>query len=49
MILASRNKPVRIKFTNQLGNSGTPQGDLFIPVDTTLMGAGMGPLGRVRP
>ena len=29
-----------------LGNAGTPQGDLFIPVDTTLMGAGKGPNGQ---
>jgi hypothetical protein len=36
-------KPVRVKFTNQLG-IGTA-GNLFVPVDTTLMGAGMGPGG----
>jgi FtsP/CotA-like multicopper oxidase with cupredoxin domain len=34
-------KPVRIKFYNLLP-TGTG-GDLFIPVDTTVMGAGMGP------
>lgn len=44
-IIAQRNKPVRIKFTNQLGLSTTPQGQLPIPVDTTLMGAGKGPDG----
>ncbi len=45
VIIAQRDKPVRIKFTNQWGVSGTPQGDLFLPVDGTLMGAGMGPDG----
>lgn len=39
MIIAERDKPVRIKFYNLLptGNGG----DLFLPVDTTVMGAGM--------
>lgn len=39
MISAERDKPVRIKFYNLLptGNGG----DLFLPVDTTVMGAGM--------
>jgi len=43
VIVARRDVPVRIKFTNRLpvGEAG----DLFIPVDTTVMGAGMGPLG----
>ena len=44
VIIAQRDKPVRIKFTNQLG-SGTA-GNLSIPVDPTLMGAGKGPLGQ---
>ncbi|MFA5866427.1 MAG: hypothetical protein WC891_00470 [Actinomycetota bacterium] len=39
-IVAQRDKPVRVKFTNSLP-TGTG-GDLFIPVDTTVMGAGMG-------
>jgi FtsP/CotA-like multicopper oxidase with cupredoxin domain len=40
-IVASKNRPVRVKFTNCLAaGSG---GDLFIPVDTTYMGAGGGP------
>ncbi|MBT0666115.1 chitobiase/beta-hexosaminidase C-terminal domain-containing protein [Geobacter pelophilus] len=41
LIIASKDKPVRVKFTNMLptGNAGK----LFIPVDTTLMGAGPGP------
>jgi len=42
-IVANRDLPVRIKFYNLLP-TGTA-GDLFIPVDTTVMGAGMGPLG----
>ncbi|MBP1928333.1 FtsP/CotA-like multicopper oxidase with cupredoxin domain [Methanolinea mesophila] len=41
-IIAQSDRPVRIKFTNNLPtNAG---GDLFLPVDFTLMGAGMGPL-----
>ncbi len=43
MIIASKNRPVRVKFTNMLA-TGTA-GDLFLPVDTTDMGAGMGPDG----
>jgi FtsP/CotA-like multicopper oxidase with cupredoxin domain/transcriptional regulator CtsR len=43
MIMAKKDRPVRIKFTNKLlTDTG---GDLFLPVDTTVMGAGMGPLG----
>jgi len=40
-IIAERDRPVRVKFTNRLpvGRGG----DLFIPVDTTVMGAGTGP------
>ncbi|HEX5826160.1 MAG TPA: choice-of-anchor D domain-containing protein [Candidatus Limnocylindrales bacterium] len=40
-ILATKDKPVRITFHNLLptGNDG----DLFLPVDSTLMGSGMGP------
>ncbi len=37
--------PVRVKFTNYLPTG--PGGDLFIPTDTTYMGAGMGPGGSV--
>ncbi|OGW34368.1 MAG: hypothetical protein A2X58_02345 [Nitrospirae bacterium GWC2_56_14] len=40
-IVAERDRPVRLKFTNRLP-AGTA-GDLFIPVDTTVMGAGPGP------
>jgi len=41
-VVAQRDKPVRIKFTNKLPTGTT--GDLFLPVDTSVMGAGMGPL-----
>ena len=44
VILATKDRPVRIKFENNLGVS-PGAGDLFIPVDTTVMGAGLGPLG----
>ena len=43
LIVAQRNRPVRILFQNQL--APTPGGQLFIPVDPTLMNAGEGPLG----
>lgn len=47
IIIAQKDRPVRIKFTNKLpAGSG---GDLFLPVDTTVMGAGMGPLGMNTP
>jgi FtsP/CotA-like multicopper oxidase with cupredoxin domain len=39
--VAGNGWPVRIKFFNQLGIDGA--GDLFIPVDPTFMGAGLGP------
>jgi FtsP/CotA-like multicopper oxidase with cupredoxin domain len=46
LIVAKRDVPVRIKFTNNLPiGSG---GDLFIPVDETVMGAGMGPLNDLN-
>ena len=38
LIIAQRDRPVRIKFTNKLP-TGTG-GDLFLPVDSTLMGSG---------
>lgn len=41
LIIARKNRPVRIKFTNMLPTGSG--GDLFIPTDTTVMGAGMGP------
>ena len=40
LILAQRDRPVRVKFTNMLST-----GSLFLPVDKTLMGAGEGPFG----
>ncbi len=40
-IVATKNKPVRIVFRNLLPTGEA--GNLFIPVDTTIMGAGMGP------
>jgi len=43
VIVAERNKPVRIKFINSLPTTATG-GDLFVPVDTTVMGSGMGPM-----
>ena len=42
-IFATKDRPVRVKFTNKLPTG--EGGDLFIPVDTTYMGAGYGPLG----
>ncbi len=42
IIVAQRNHADRIKFTNFLPTGAG--GDLFIPVDTTDMGAGMGPV-----
>ncbi|MEI6046216.1 MAG: twin-arginine translocation signal domain-containing protein, partial [Chloroflexota bacterium] len=41
IIVANRDRPVRIKFTNKLATGAG--GNLFIPVDTSVMGAGMGP------
>ena len=43
LIRARRGRPVRIKFVNQLPAGGG--GRLFLPVDTTVTGAGAGPLG----
>ena len=47
LILATKNVPVRLKFRNLLPTGAA--GDLFLPVDTTMMGAGMGPLGMNVP
>ena len=41
-IIAQKDRPVRVKFTNLLPTGSG--GDLFIPVDTTVMGAGAGPV-----
>ncbi|MEE4275289.1 MAG: multicopper oxidase domain-containing protein [Thermoleophilia bacterium] len=43
LINATKDKPVRIKFVNLLPNG--VEGNLFIPMDPTVMGAGMGPYG----
>ncbi len=43
LIIATSNRSVRVKFTNKLPVGAG--GNLFIPVDTTVMGAGMGPQG----
>jgi FtsP/CotA-like multicopper oxidase with cupredoxin domain len=47
IIQATRDRPVRIKFINQLPTGAG--GDLFIPVDTTYMGAGLGPDPNTPP
>ncbi len=44
-IVAQKDRPVRVKFTNCLP-TGTG-GNLFIPTDTTYMGAGIGPDGTM--
>ena len=41
VIVAERDIPVRVKFTNRLPTGIF--GNLFIPVDTTIMGSGRGP------
>jgi len=43
VILAQRDRPVRVKFTNCLPTGAG--GDLFIPADSSYMGAGNGPDG----
>jgi FtsP/CotA-like multicopper oxidase with cupredoxin domain len=40
-IVATKDRPVRILFRNNLPTGEA--GNLFLPVDTTMMGAGMGP------
>jgi FtsP/CotA-like multicopper oxidase with cupredoxin domain len=47
VIVATRNRPTRIKFTNNLAAGAA--GDLFIPTDTSVMGAGIGPDGTNYP
>ncbi len=42
VIVAQKDRPVRIKFTNKLPNGAA--GDLWLPVDESVMGAGTGPL-----
>jgi FtsP/CotA-like multicopper oxidase with cupredoxin domain len=47
VIAATKDKPVRIIFYNLLPTGSG--GNLFIPVDSTLMGSGTGPMGIVEP
>ncbi|MGA7802189.1 MAG: hypothetical protein WCC36_15435, partial [Gammaproteobacteria bacterium] len=47
IIQATKDKPVRIVFYNLLPTGQA--GDLFIPVDTTFMGSGMGPMDMTAP
>jgi FtsP/CotA-like multicopper oxidase with cupredoxin domain len=47
IIVAQKDRPVRIVFYNLLPAGA--DGDLFIPVDTTFMGAGMGPTSMTTP
>jgi hypothetical protein len=44
MIIANKDRAVRIKFTN----NKVANGDFFLPVDTTVMGAGQGPLNAAN-
>ncbi|WP_431933315.1 hypothetical protein [Micromonospora sp. RP3T] len=46
LIYARRDRPVRIKFLNLLPTGAA--GKLFLPVDTTLTGAGTGPLNTTE-
>ena len=46
-IAATKNKPVRIVFRNLLPTGA--KGDLFLPVDSTLMGSGDGPQASTAP
>ena len=43
IIVATKNKPVRVVFRNLLPTG--VDGDLILPTDSTLMGSGMGPMG----
>ena len=47
IIAATKNKAVRIVFRNLLPTGS--DGDLFLPVDSTLMGSGMGPMAMADP
>ncbi|MGC4860283.1 hypothetical protein [Micromonospora sp. DT41] len=47
MIRARRGRPVRVKFINQLPTGRA--GELFLPVDETVEGAGIGPLDGPAP
>jgi FtsP/CotA-like multicopper oxidase with cupredoxin domain len=45
LIIARRDRPVRVKFIDSLDTSDKATSNLLIPVDTSVMGAGMGPDG----
>ncbi|QGN50130.1 hypothetical protein GKC29_27135 [Micromonospora sp. WMMC415] len=47
VIVARRGRPVRVKFINQLPTGRA--GELFLPVDPTIEGAGTGPLDGPAP
>ncbi len=47
VIVANKNKPVRIVFYNLLPTGS--EGDLFLPTDSTIMGSGMGPMAMPDP
>ncbi|MCM0678605.1 hypothetical protein NCC78_28615, partial [Micromonospora phytophila] len=47
VVLARRGRPVRVKFINQLPTGRA--GELFLPVDPTVEGAGTGPLDGPAP
>lgn len=47
IIVATKNRPVRILFRNLLPTGSG--GDLFLPVDSTMMGSGMGPMAMTDP
>ncbi|WP_188116021.1 hypothetical protein [Salinispora fenicalii] len=47
VIVARRGRPVRVKFINQLPTGRA--GELFLPVDPTIDGAGRGPLDGPAP
>ena len=47
VLAATKNKPVRIVFRNLLPTGAA--GDLFLPVDSTMMGSGMGPMNMAMP
>ncbi len=47
IIAATKDRPVRVVFRNLLPNGA--DGDLFLPVDSTMMGSGMGPMAMAMP
>lgn len=44
VIIAQKDRPVRVKFTNALPTTANG-GNLFVPTDLSMMGAGIGPNG----